>query len=61
LGRPTPSACLIKAARAAGEEITRVEIGREGRIVVVIGKDGAAPPEADSALKKSGSMKIDYK
>jgi hypothetical protein len=44
---------LIKAARAAGEGILRVEMARDGRIIVVT-KDGAAPTQtaADPALEK---------
>ena len=44
---------LIKAARAAGEGILRVEIARDGRIIVVT-QGGAMPTQAaaDPALEK---------
>jgi len=44
---------LIKAARAAGEGILRVEIARDGRIIVVT-QGGALPTQAaaDPALEK---------
>jgi hypothetical protein len=44
----------IKATKAAGEDVTRVEIGPDGRIVVIVGKPGAPPIAAatDPALEK---------
>jgi hypothetical protein len=34
----------INAALAAGVEVARVEIGRDGRVIVVIGKGADEPP-----------------
>jgi hypothetical protein len=31
----------IKAAKAAGEEVVRVEVGRDGNIIIVTGKSEA--------------------
>jgi hypothetical protein len=41
---------LPAAVLAAGEDVARVEIGRDGRIVVVIGK--AEPPATDPGLNE---------
>lgn len=41
----------IRAARAAGEDIARVEIGRDGRIMVILGKT-ETPVAVDPALEK---------
>jgi hypothetical protein len=44
----------IKATKAAGEDVARVEIGPDGRIIVIVGK-AVAPPIAngtDPALEK---------
>jgi hypothetical protein len=48
--RQTEVARAIKAVRAAGEDVARVEIDRDGRIVVVIGKE--APPATNPALER---------
>ena len=37
----------IRAAKAAGEEVLRVEIDRSGRIVVVTARGSAAEPQAN--------------
>jgi hypothetical protein len=43
----------IKATRAAGESIARVEIDRHGKIVVIVGNaETSLAPAADSALEK---------
>ena len=31
---------VVKAVRAAGEVVARVEIGADGKIVIVVGKNG---------------------
>jgi hypothetical protein len=36
---------LLRAAEAAGVEIARIEIDRDGKIIVVTGKPEAAPNE----------------
>ena len=36
----------VKAMQAAGCEVARVEIGKDGKIVVVTGKGAAEAPEA---------------
>jgi hypothetical protein len=44
----------IKATKAAGEDVARVEIGPDGRIIVIMGK-AVAPPTAartDPALER---------
>jgi hypothetical protein len=38
----------VKAMRAAGCEVARVEIGKDGKIVVVTGKGADEIPEPDS-------------
>jgi hypothetical protein len=48
--RETVVTRAIKAVRAAGEEVARVEIDRDGRIVVVIGRE--APPASNPALER---------
>jgi hypothetical protein len=40
-------AAAIKAARDAGVEVARVEIDKNGRIVLVTGKPNDAEPEAN--------------
>ncbi len=43
----------IKAAEAAGKNVARVEIDREGKIVVILGKTEAPlVPATDPALEK---------
>ena len=37
----------LKAARAAGVEVDRVEIGPDGRMVVVLSREGAAAQERE--------------
>jgi hypothetical protein len=37
----------VKAIRAAGVEVARVEIGKDGRIVVVAGKSGSSSAIGD--------------
>lgn len=44
-------AAAIKAARAAGVEVARVEVDKDGKIVVVMGK----PPESDPEDKGGGN------
>jgi hypothetical protein len=38
----------VKAARAAGCEVTRVEVDREGKIVVVMGGPATKPIEPEA-------------
>jgi hypothetical protein len=37
----------LKAARAAGEKVERVEIGQDGRMVVVLSREGAPTQERE--------------
>jgi hypothetical protein len=37
----------IKAAQAAGQEVSRFEIDHDGRIVIIIGKQGEEPVKPD--------------
>lgn len=48
--RQTDVVRAIKAARAAGEDVARIEIDRDGKIVVVIGKD--EPAKSESAAER---------
>jgi hypothetical protein len=47
--RQRDAEALIRAARSAGLEIERVEVGKDGKIVVVTGKGtgGTLPARAD--------------
>jgi hypothetical protein len=42
-------AAAIKAARAAGCEVDRVEVRRDGRIVLTLANGKESPAEVDSA------------
>lgn len=48
--RQTDVVRAIKAARAAGEDVARVEIGRDGRIVIVVAKSEA--PATDPEIER---------
>ena len=41
---------VIKATKAAGEDVERVEIGPDGRIVVIVGK--AEAPKGETAAER---------
>jgi hypothetical protein len=52
--RQTDVTRAIKATKAAGEEVARVEIGPDGSIIVIVAKAEAPPiaAAADPALEK---------
>lgn len=49
--RTRDATALVKAVRAAGCDVARVEVDKEGKIVVFTGKTGGDPPETAEEIK----------
>jgi len=45
--RQTDLARAVRGARAAGVEVARIEVGRDGKIVVIVGKPESADTTKD--------------
>lgn len=42
--RQRDAEALIRAVKAAGEQVYRVEVGKDGRIIIITSRENAEPP-----------------